>query len=219
MGEHTDHYVKLLFPQPGEARPTTRTYTVRDWDPTARMMTVDMVVHGDAGLAGPWAATAAPGDPLGLMGPGGGYAPRPDAGWHLLVGDASALPAIACALERIDGSAPVRVVAQVESPDEHYPLGDVDVRWVHSEGELVQAVQTTRWLPGHVQAFVHGEAGAVRDLRRWLRAEKQVPLENLSASGYWRAGRDDEAWRASKKQWNAQAAQEEDAAVHAAGQP
>jgi hypothetical protein len=74
-------------------------------------------------------------------------------------------------------------------------------------------VQEMEWLPGRVHAFVHGEAGDVRDLRRWLRAERHVPLDHLSASGYWRLGRDDEAWRAVKRDWNAAAALEEQDAL------
>jgi NADPH-dependent ferric siderophore reductase len=233
VGEFTDHYVKLLLPhqdpthqdptqqdptqqdptQPGEPRPTTRTYTVRAWDPAARLVTIDVVHHGDQGLAGPWAAAAEPGAALALTGPGGGYAPSPTADWHLLVGDASALPAIACALERIGTSAPTRVVVQVDDPAERaYPLPDgADVTWV--QRGLVDAVQEVEWLPGRVHAFVHGEAGDVRDLRRWLRAERHVPLDHLSASGYWRRGRDDEAWRAVKRDWNAAAALEEQDAL------
>lgn len=213
VGEHTDHYVKLLFPQPDEGRPTTRTYTVRAWDPAARVLTVDVVLHGDEGLAGPWAAAAQPGDALGMMGPGGGYAPNPGADWHLLVGDASALPAIACALERIGTSAPARVVVAVDSAAEQaYPLpAGADVTWV--EHGLVSTVQALEWLPGRVHAFVHGEAGDVRELRRWLRAERHVPLDHLSASGYWRLGRDDEGWRAVKRDWNAAAELEEQDAL------
>ena len=64
-------------------------------------LTIDFVVHGDAGVAGPWAAAARPGDRIYLQGPGGAYCAGSDrAGWHLLVGDESALPAIAVAVER-----------------------------------------------------------------------------------------------------------------------
>ena len=52
-------------------------------------LTIDFVVHGDDGVAGPWAAAAQPGDELLLHGPGGAYAPDPDADWHLMVGDAA----------------------------------------------------------------------------------------------------------------------------------
>ena len=49
-GEFTDHYVKLRI---GER---TRTYTVREWD--GERLTIDFVVHGDEGVAGPWALAA-----------------------------------------------------------------------------------------------------------------------------------------------------------------
>src|SRR4051812_14597644 len=75
-GEFTDHYVKLLLPPPGapygppfdvedirarlprEQWPRTRTYTVQAWDPERTRLTIDFVHHGDAGVAGPWAASA-----------------------------------------------------------------------------------------------------------------------------------------------------------------
>src|SRR5690606_20495502 len=89
-----------------------RTYTVRWVDRGARRIAIDFVVHGDTGLAAPWAAAAVPGDRLVLTGPGGGYAPDPAAGWHVLAGDLSALPAIANALESLPPSA--RGVAYLE---------------------------------------------------------------------------------------------------------
>ena len=113
--EHTDKYVKIYFAKPElgleppydvaalrdtlapEDVPVTRTYTVRWVDEAAQRLAIDFVVHGDEGLAGPWAARAKPGDRLVLSGPGGGYLPDPAADWHLLAGDDSALPAIAAA--------------------------------------------------------------------------------------------------------------------------
>ena len=119
MPEATDAYVNAAFrpegatydavfdPQtvrdthPPEQQPARRRYTVRAWDPDAHLLTIDFVVHGDEGVAGPWAATAAPGDALVFSGPSGGYRPDPTADWHLLVGDESALPAIAASLEAL----------------------------------------------------------------------------------------------------------------------
>ena len=37
-----------------------------------------------------------------------------------------------------------------------------------------------------------------------LRTERGVAREDLSISGYWRLGADDEGWRAGKRAWNAQ---------------
>ena len=63
-------------------------------------ITVDFVVHGEHGVAGPWASSAQPGDTVHLMGPGGAYAPDPAADWHLFAADEAGLPAVSAALER-----------------------------------------------------------------------------------------------------------------------
>jgi NADPH-dependent ferric siderophore reductase len=227
--EFTDHYIKLLFPAPGatyvhpvdveaaqatnarEHWPVTRTYTVRAWDSEQRALTVDVVLHGDEGIAGPWAATARPGDRISFFGPGGAYAPDAAADWHLFVGDESALPAIAAGLERVPASAQAFAFVEVEDEQEEQPLPSparLQVRWLHRQAsndsdQLVRAVREAELPSGTVHAFVHGEAGFVRDIRRHLRAERGVPLAALSASGYWRRGRTDEAWRAEKKDWKA----------------
>ena len=226
----TDHYVKLLFPAPGvtypepfdvrvireefprEQWPTTRTYTVRRWDAETRELSIDFVVHGDEGLAGPWAAHAKPGDVLHFSGPGGGYAPEPEADWHLLAGDESALPAIAAALEALPAEATAHVFVEVESAEEEQklevPAGAV-VRWIHREGapigeKLVAAVTGLEFPEGGPQVFVHGEATFVKELRRFLRVEKSLPLGRLSISGYWRLGHNEDGWQSSKREWNRQ---------------
>lgn len=232
VGAFTDAYVKLLFPAPGvtypepfdleavrrdlprDRWPRMRSYTVRSWDPHALEMCVDFVYHGERGLAGPWAAAARPGDEIYFLGPGGAYAPSPEADWHLLVGDEAALPAIAASLEALPPGALACVFAEVAGPEEEIGLttaGDAKPVWLH-RGEspvgerLVEAVHDLDFPAGAVHAFVHGEAGWVKRLRRHLRVDRGVPLERLSISGYWRQGMDDEGWRASKADWNREAA-------------
>jgi NADPH-dependent ferric siderophore reductase len=234
-GAFTDNYVKLLFPVPDVAYPEPfdleairrdlprdqwprmRSYTVRTWDPHALEMSIDFVYHGDEGLAGPWAANSQPGDEVLFQGPGGAYTPSPDADWHLLVGDESALPAIAASLEVLPEGAPAHVFVEVAGPGEEQNLvtpGDVKLQWLH-RGEapvgeaLVEAVQELEFLPGAVHTFVHGEAGFVKRLRRHLRVERGIPLEQLSISGYWRLGADDEGWRATKAEWNREVEEDE----------
>ncbi|MFI1657485.1 siderophore-interacting protein [Streptomyces sp. NPDC020472] len=233
---YTDHYVKLLFAPEGvvypepfdmeriraefprEQWPTTRTYTVRGWDPVHRELTIDFVVHGDEGLAGPWAARAQAGETVRFLGPGGGYAPDPAADWHLLAGDESALPAIAAALERLPEGARAHVLLEVADAAEEQKLASgagVDVTWLHRgdrpTGEaLVEAVRALDFPAGDVHAFVHGEAGFVKELRRHLRLDRGVARERLSISGYWRLGKSDEAWRAIKREWNDQVEREQE---------
>lgn len=219
--EFTDAYVKVLFPAPGvtypepfnldviraelsrEQWPTMRSYTVRSYDPPTGELTLDFVYHGDHGLAGPWAAAAKPGDELRFFGPGGTYAPGDEAGWHLLVGDESALPAIAASLEAMPAGVPAHVFVEVADAAEEQALvtkADARITWLHRDSgeDLVQAVRELDFPAGAVQAFVHGEAGFVRELRRYLLNERGVRRDLLSISGYWRRGATDEEWRAEK---------------------
>jgi NADPH-dependent ferric siderophore reductase len=198
-GEFSDHYVKLRI---GER---TRTYTVRDWD--GERLTIDFVVHGDEGVAGPWAAAAKPGDTLELRGPGGAYTPDPDADWHLMVGDPSVVPAISASLARVPQGRLVHVLLQGDGPDDEQPLespGDLRLQWLHGGGDerLADAVRSLEWPEGAVDVFVHGEASAVRALRRHLLAERGLPRESVSISGYWKQRRTEEGWREDKPEWN-----------------
>jgi NADPH-dependent ferric siderophore reductase len=211
-GAFTDHYVKCKF---GDK---TRSYTVRDWDPERRRLTLDFVVHGDHGVAGPWAARARVGDTLEMMGPGGAYTPDPDADWHLMVGDDAVIPAIATSLERVPADTPVFAVIEVSGPGHEQPLrspGDLRVTWLHRAGgpgeepELQLAAVAALEIPsGRGQAFVHGEATAVRLVRRHLVLERGMAAESLSASGYWKLRRTDEQWRSEKRDWLRQAEQD-----------
>lgn len=217
----TDSYVKVVFPAEGvrypepfdmrtiraefprQQWPRTRTYTVRYFDPRAGELAIDFVHHGDQGLAGPWAAALEPGDEFTVLGPGGAYAPSPDADWHLLVGDESALPAIGASLEAMPSGVPVHVFVEVADEHEQQPLSskaDVRLRWLHRSAgqDVVAAVRELEFPAGEAQAFVHGEAGFVRDLRRYLRDECLLHAERMSLSGYWRRGKDDEQWREEK---------------------
>jgi NADPH-dependent ferric siderophore reductase len=237
--DFTDAYVKIVFvgdavnvgalPQPltldsfrtlpPEQQPSVRTYTVRRVDAERREIAIDFVVHGDHGVAGPWASAAEPGQPAYLMGPSGAYAPDPAADWHLFAGDESAVPAISAALESLPDDAIGRVFIEVAGPDDEIDLtapDGVSIRWVYRGGRadlvaedqagdhapLIQAVKESSWLPGQVQVFIHGEAQAVmHNLRPYIRKERGVDAKWASSiSGYWRRGRTEETFRQWKRE-------------------
>ncbi|MGO2112821.1 MAG: siderophore-interacting protein, partial [Pseudoclavibacter sp.] len=148
----TDKYVKIQFADPSlgltppydmdalrerlapEQLPVSRTYTVRSVDAEAGTLQIDFVVHGDEGVAGPWAAAAGPGDRLCFGGPGGMFEPDPAADWHLFAGDESAVPAIAAALEAMAPDASGLVIIEVAGAGDEIELAnpaDVEVRWLH----------------------------------------------------------------------------------------
>ena len=229
-GEFTDHYVKLQLPPPGtsysppfepervrENHPAedwfrTRTYTVRHWDESLRELTIDFVYHGDTGIAGPWAAAARPGDKVQMVGPGGAYSPDPDAGWHLMVGDEACIPAISASLARVPAGVPVFALIEVENAGEQLRLesgGDLRIEWVHRGGrprtqgdlllEAVRSLELPAGLRGH--AFVHGEAGMVRDVRKHLIVDRGMDKADVSATGYWKFTETEEGWRMYKGEW------------------
>jgi NADPH-dependent ferric siderophore reductase len=242
--DFTDAYVKIAFvlgnvdvaalPQPltldsfktlaVEAQPPVRTYTVRRVDAERREIAIDFVVHGEHGVAGPWAVAATPGQPAYLMGPSGAYAPDPAADWHLLAGDEAAVPAIGAALEALPDNAIGQVFIEVAGPEDEIELtapSGVDIQWIYrgsradlvsedmagDHAPLIEAVKGASWLPGQVQVFIHGEAQTVmHNLRPYIRKERGVDAKWASSiSGYWRRGRTEETFR----QWKAELAKVE----------
>lgn len=222
-----DRYVKIVFPQPGvdypepldlwairetmprELWPYTRTYTVRWVDEVAQELAIDFVVHGDEGLAGPWALRARPGDSLVFTGPGGAYNPDPDADWHLFAGDDAALPAIAASIESLQADARGLAFLEVDSAADvleiQAPAG-VEVSWLFRDGApagagtlLVDAVRGAAWLPGRVHAFAHGERGYMKGLRDIFFREHGLERSQVSLSGYWAQGRVEDQFQAEKK--------------------
>lgn len=228
MPEATDAYINLAIPPPDapygpvfdpvavkdthpkETWPARRRYTVRSWDPAEQQLTVDFVVHGAEGPAGSWAASAQPGTPLVFTGPSGGYRPEPDAAWHLLVGDESAVPAIAASLDALPAGSRAVVRLVCDGTEHEVPLpsaAEVDLRWLHRTGEpgdallLLGAVRSASFPDGRPDAFVHGEADEIRSLRRHLLVDRGLTRQHMSCSPYWRRTMTDEAWREIKRDY------------------
>ncbi|MDT0144540.1 siderophore-interacting protein [Microbacterium sp. PRC9] len=228
----TDKYVKFLFAKPGsgleppydldalretlgrDELPVRRTYTVRSVDHDARTIAVDFVVHGDEGLAGPWAAKAQPGDRVALSGPGGGYAPADGDVTYLYVADDSAIPALAAALEALPHDA--RGIALIEVADTQSEVGlaapaGVQMVWLHRDGAaaaggtapygalLVDAVRRLERPAGAVDVFAHGEREAIKRIGAILNEEWGIPRQEMSLSAYWADGRSEDAFQSEKR--------------------
>src|SRR5580693_563104 len=226
MNDFTDKYAKILFVDPGlgltppydlaalreslppDRQPVTRTYTLRRADPESQELTIDFVVHGDEGIAAPWAAQAEPGDLLTLSGAGGAYHPDPGRDWHLLAGDESALPAICSALEALPGDA--RGIAYLETcdPGEYLdttPPSGMEVTWLHRPEPgrrprlLADALLAGPWLSGRADVFAHGERESMKAVRAALKA-RLGEGDQLSLSGYWASGRTEDVFQSEKRQ-------------------
>ncbi len=183
------------FELPNGSRPPIRTFTPRDFDAERNELTLDIVVH-DHGAATDWARRAAPGDEVAISGPGRSEELNPDARSHLLVGDESALPAIAQLLEWIPADRTIEVHVETRGRDAHLELPDhpgATVAW-HDAADgaepgdaMVEAVVSLTDLADDV--WVAGEAAAVQRLRKHLFDERDRDRTNVTARGYWKKGR------------------------------
>lgn len=182
-----DEWVGLVVP--GQFQ--SRYYTVRRW--TGDELVLDVVVHA-TGLVTEWALGAS-GDPVGqqvtVTEPKGSFLPPPDAAWLLLVGDLTALPAMArIAEEHTD----LAVHVHAETPDDPAELSGylpahARVTWDRpTEGgsRLATVVEGLDWPEGEGYFWMAGESAQMRAIRKHLMRERRLPSTHYDVMGYWR---------------------------------
>ena len=222
---HESANVKLLLRRDGQdeaaylaalagegERPVKRTYTVLAHRPPdgARgpELDVDFALHARPGPATRWALAAAPGDRVGLAGPGAPKRVAPDADWFLFAGDASALPAIEANLRALPREAVGHAVVEVADAADRRALDappGIAVRWLVNPDPgapmdpLVDAVQGIGWREGTPAAWIAGETGAVRRLRAWLVHDRALDRAHRHTSGYWQLGLDEDGHQRVKR--------------------
>lgn len=168
------------------ARPLMRSYTIapRDDRVHGTAVDVDFLVHSD-GAAARWAQQSRPGQSVGLIDQGTGFTFPAGPPVHL-VGDSSAVPAIAGILASLPADAVGRVTALVTPSDRRelpHPRG-VEVNYVDDECALRGSV-TDNGPPPRGVGWVAGEASLVVDVRRaWLDAG--LPKDRMAFCGFWR---------------------------------
>jgi len=174
-----------------------RDYTIRSLDRNTGRLDVDFVLHGDAPGAS-WARNAKPGDMLEARGPRGATVFDAEAGWHLLVGDETCIPALFHILEDMPEGTPAAVFIEVGGPEDEQPVetvANLALTWVHRTADraendtgLIEALDGFAFPDGRGHAYVIGETGKVRQMRRRL-IERGLGKDQVSAEGYWRPGR------------------------------
>ncbi|KNA31602.1 FAD-binding protein [Burkholderia pseudomallei] len=213
-----DDHVKVFFPPPGEdaparpelgpngivfpqdrPRPVARDFTPRRYDRAARELDLDFVLH-HPGPASQWAAQARVGQTLGIGGPRGSFVIPKDFDWHLLIGDDTALPAVARRLEELPAGTRVAAVLEVADPSAQIAFetdANLYVVWRHrgdaASGErgasrLVDALRELPLPAGEGYVWAAGEAAAMRGVREHLCRERGVAKSRIRASAYWKHG-------------------------------
>jgi NADPH-dependent ferric siderophore reductase len=210
-----DDHVKLFFPAPGETmpalpdagpngpefdpskpRPIARDFTPRRFDREARELDIEFALH-EAGPATAWATQAAPGQYLGIGGPRGSFVIPPHFDWHLMIGDETALPAIARRLEELPEGTRVATLIEVADPSariEFDTRADLYAQWryrnesPHPGGALLLALRETYVPDGEGYVWAAGEATLMRAVRKLLCDERGVDKKRIRASAYWKRG-------------------------------
>ncbi|GAA4102172.1 siderophore-interacting protein [Nocardioides kongjuensis] len=182
-----DEWVGLVVP--GQFQ--SRYYTVRSFE--AGQMVLDVVVH-DVGLVTEWASGRS-GDVVGqqvvLTEAKGSFLPPDDAAWLLLVGDLTALPAMARIAAEHGDRLPVRIHAEVPADsriEDYFPAG-VDVTWLPlgDESRLAEVVEGIDWPEGEGYFWMAGESAQMRAIRKHLMRERKLPSTHYDVMGYWRS--------------------------------
>ncbi|MBV7483698.1 siderophore-interacting protein [Bordetella sp. BOR01] len=178
-------------------RPVSRDYTPRRYDADAGELDIDFVLHGH-GPAASWAAQAAPGQYLGVAGPRGSFVIPHDFDWHLLIGDETALPAIARRLEELPRGKRVLAVIETRHPAARIALptqADLSLHWVHDAAEpedgppvLERVVRRLQLPDGEGYVWAAGESAAIRGIRQYLVQERGIDKSRIRAASYWRRG-------------------------------
>jgi NADPH-dependent ferric siderophore reductase len=174
-----------------------RNFTVRGCDRGSATIDVDFFLHGDHGRAAGWGLRAGVGDTVGFAGPRVHFQPDPAAAWTLLVADETGLPALLAIAESLPAGHPVLAVVEVGDARERQAVdcaAAVDWHWaLRGEREpgtapelLLETVRGLELPSGPGQAWGGGEALAIRDVRRHLRAHCPAVASSMRLVGYWK---------------------------------
>ena len=184
-----------VFPEP---RPVARDYTPRAFDAANRRLTIDFVT-GHGGPATEWAEAATPGAAVGVGGPRGSFIVPTAFADHVLVGDETALPAIARRLEELPSGVRAHVVVEVEDAASRLPLAGeagLTVVWVERNGrpraraEALEAAMGATLAsidPADAYVWIAAESAVAKTLRAKALSMGFSPRA-MKAAGYWRHG-------------------------------
>ena len=194
-----DDHMRLFFPAEipdtvEELRSApSREYTPLFWGDG--WLEVEFAVHGDEGVAAPWAATAPIGARIGVGGPRGSAVLTGAPGSWMLVGDETAIPAIRRFAAQIH-EAPARIVIEVRGGEDEISIdAPVSVEWLHRGDApagsaliaFLDALRPEDVVGEHPFVFIAAEQAIVKPgralLERW-----GIDTAHAVVKGYWKRG-------------------------------
>ncbi|RFO97432.1 NADPH-dependent ferric siderophore reductase [Rhodoferax lacus] len=184
-----DDHVKLMLTD-AHGTMHRRDFTPVRFDLHKRELTLEFALHA-SGVACEWARQAQIGDRAVIGGPRGSMVVPVDYAWHLLAGDATALPAIQRRLEELPAGVRALVLVQVPQPEDQRDFqsrADLHVQWLATPEALVQAIEQVQLPSGEGFVWCAGESSSMARVRKTLLGARQVPRESARISAYWKAG-------------------------------
>jgi NADPH-dependent ferric siderophore reductase len=182
-----DEYLRITTPATGGSA----LYTVRRARPELREIDIWFVLHGE-GATSRWAASAAPGDHVGVDRTARAYHPPTDTTRIVMVGDRTGLAAFARILDETPTGLPVVIVADVDGLAASLVPIDRPATTVHlidSDRSGDDLTSTLRSLVDYTSTTYYFGAGELRDtanVKRYLRDELGVARNRMMVTGYWR---------------------------------
>jgi NADPH-dependent ferric siderophore reductase len=184
------------FPVPATAGGLVTTpgrwYSLHEVGPD--WLVIGIVLH-PGGLASGWAERATVGDTLQITRHKSWFRRPAGARWQILLGDITALAAIARIIEESAHQLPTRAVVEIPDPgdEQDWPAGRLaELHWVHNPelgsagSRLDELVRDLKLPPGEGYVYVAGEVAATRAARRFLHQELKLPNKSFGVVGYWR---------------------------------
>lgn len=182
-----DDHVKLVWPGVGD-EVLMREYTPRAYDAEKGELVLEFAMH-QHGLATDWAAQAYPGINLKIAGPRSSWLIPADFDWHLLIGDETALPAIARRMEELPAGTQVLVFAKTADARDQRQFvsqAQLNVHWFADDASLLAALAAYELPAGTGFVWGAGEHHTIQAMKSLLEHEKALPAELLRLSAYWR---------------------------------
>jgi NADPH-dependent ferric siderophore reductase len=166
-----------------------RDFTPRSYDNVAGELTIEFALHA-TGAASDWARQAAAGQTAVIAGPRGSMIIPMDYAWHLLAGDATALPAIRRRLEELPKDAKVQVLVAADNAAALSFRSEAQVapQFFDSQEALLAAIRALRLPDGEGFFWFAGEASVAAQVRDAVFVDKGHPREAARISAYWKQG-------------------------------
>ncbi|MFF7485766.1 siderophore-interacting protein [Streptomyces luteogriseus] len=205
---------------PDDVRAVMRSYTLRALRRDPDEIDIDFALHGvgpgatvQAGPASRWAAGAAAGDRVLLLGPAVAdnrairFRPPEDTDLVVVWGDETAVPAASAIVEALPAGTRARVWLEVPHAGDIQDLvtaADAEITWLvrderGTEGSpmALDALRAAHLPPAErPYVWIAGESGCVKELRRHFVRDRGIDRRRVTFVGYWRRGVSEEQLRA-----------------------